>query len=207
MTTDYISSSVTLLVGSVALIVYLRQRRDEKRDAANSILLEIQHAERVIDKVRDFVRKGSLDVDIVVLQADSWVKYKHLFSRDFDKDEWDSITEFYSKAKLLDNAIEYNNKGFSADVDQIRMNKQRILADFTKDLIDELGKSSESEWPNIVNQFKSKIDIFDQQYMDQQGRFAYNPSKPVNDAKIYLEDIQKITTTSVGQKLKKIAKQ
>lgn len=202
---EYLNPIITLLVGLVALFVYRKQKIDHKRNAASSILLEIQHAERAIDKVKDFVKKGSLDIDAVVLQADSWVKYKHLFSRDFDKDEWDSITGFYEKAKLLDQAISYNSHGFSADVEQIRMNKQRILADFTKDLISDLGVSDQTHWPDLISQFQTKIDIFDQQYMEQQGKFAYNPSKPVNDAKLYLNDISKLTTNTVGQKLKQIS--
>ena len=89
MIVEYLNSVVTLIVGAVAIYVYKKQKLDTKRDAANSILLEIQHAERSIDKVRDFIKKDSLDVDVIILQADSWIKNKHLFSRDFDKDEWE----------------------------------------------------------------------------------------------------------------------
>lgn len=203
---NYLDAIVTFLVGTVAIYIYKKQKIDNKRDAANSILLEIQHAERSIDKIKDFIKKGSLDVDVVILQADSWVANKHLFSRDFDKDEWDSITEFYEKAKLLDQAVSYNHLGFSSDVEQIRTNKQRVLADFTKDLVNELGTAQEGAFPEIISNYKSKIDIFDQQYMEQQGKFAYNPQKPVDDAKTYISEIKKLTTSSVGQKLKRISK-
>lgn len=206
MIVEYLNSVVTLIVGVVAIYVYKKQKLDTKRDAANSILLEIQHAERSIDKVRDFIKKDSLDVDVIILQADSWIKNKHLFSRDFDKDEWDSITDFYERAKLLDQAVAYNHLGFSSDVEQIRSNKQRMLADFTKELVGELELSNKEDWTNIIAAYKTKVDIFDQQYMEQQGRFAYNPSKPISDAKLYVNEVKKLTTSSVGQKLKNISK-
>lgn len=42
--------------------------------------------------------------------------------------------------------------------------------------------------------------------MNQQGNFAYTPMKPLNDAKLYLEDFPKLTTSSVGVKLKAISR-
>jgi hypothetical protein len=207
---DFLNSNlfqtfVTLLAGIIAYIVYVRQKQDSKKDAANSLLLEIQHAERSIARAKDHIRKGNLDVDLEILQVNSWSTQKHLFSRDFDKDEWDAITEFYNKANLLDEAIKYNSKGFGGDVEQIRANKQRILADFTKDAIDKMGSSKELTTESVLQEFSNKAELFDKLYMDKQGAYAYNPTKPINDAKTYLEDLGNLSTTSVGTKLKRLA--
>lgn len=206
---DFLNSNlfqtiVALLVGGLAYLVYLRQKIDNKKDAANSLLLEIQHAERSIARAKEHVRKGNLEVDLEILQVNSWTTHKHLFSRDFDKDEWDAVTEFFNKAHLLDEAIKYNSLGFTADVEQIRANKQRILADLTKDVIDKLG-SADLTTEGALQAFNSRAELFDKLYMEKQSMYAYNPTKPINDAKVYLEDLRPLSTTSVGTKLKKLS--
>lgn len=195
-----------IVAGLVAYIVYRKQKYDHKKDAANSILLEIQSAERTISKVRETVRNGRLEIDATILQSDSWTKYKYLFNRDFDKDEWDAITDFYNRARLLDGAIKYNNTAFANDVEQIRANRQRILANYAKDLIKHASSSQEQNPDQLMQDFNSKVSVFDQIYMGKQGEFAYNPQKPIDDAKVYLEDLKTITTTTAGQKLKKLAR-
>lgn len=50
------------------------------------------------------------------------------------------------------------------------------------------------------------LDVFDKLYMSRQEEFAYTPVKHINDAKKHLEDMQKLTITSIGNKLKQIAK-
>lgn len=202
---NFLQTLVTLVAGIIAYLVYITQKKDTKKDAANTLLLEIQHAERSVAKVREYVRKGDLNIDVEVLQVNSWANHKHLFSRDFDKNEWDAITDFYNKAQLLDDAIKYNNNGFSGDVEQIRINKQRILAEFTKDTINNLNNLEGETAESILKSYNDKISLFDQLYMEKQGQFAYNPQKPINDAKKYLEDLHPLSTASVGIKLKQLA--
>jgi len=202
---NFFQTIVTLAVGLIAYIVYSRQRNDYKKDAANALLLEIQHAERSIARAKDHIRKDNLDVDLEILQVNSWPAHKHLFSRDFDKDEWDAITAYYNNAQLLDRAIKYNSLGFSNDVEQIRANKQRVLADFTKETIDKMATEPGTSAEDALQAFNKQMELFDKLYMEKQGKYAYKPNKPINDAKIYLEDLQPISTTSVGTKLKKLA--
>ncbi len=207
--TDFINSNsfqtfVTLFVGLIAYIVYIRQKKDHKRDSATSLLLEIQHAERSIERAKDHVRSGNLDVDLEILQVNSWPTHKHLFSRDFDKDEWDAITSFYNKAQLLDNAIRYNGLGFASDIEHIRANKQRILADITKETLDAMGSPESTSTESVLQYYNTRTELFDKLYMEKQSQYMYSPNKPINDAKKYLEDLIQLSTTSVGTKLKKI---
>ena len=199
---NFLQTVVTLLVGFIAFYIYTRQRKDSKRASANSIYLEIQHIERCIPKVKKAVRQGGLNnLDFNILREDAWSKYSHMFSSDFDKDEWETITDFYQNARLLDEAILQSNKAFGEDVAQIRVNKQRIIADMTKDMLD---GSSSSEAEDAIQAYNQKLDIFDKLYMSRQDDFAYTPVKHKNDAEKYLEDLQKISITSVGTKFKKI---
>ena len=194
---------VTLIVGFVAFYIYLRQKRDEKSSAANSIFLEIQHIEACIPKVKTSVRRGTLnDIDFGIMRDDSWSRHSHMFSNNFDKDEWEAITEFYQKARLLDRAIQASIESFALDVSEIRVNKQRVIADITKDTLDIAGSDAERN----VDMYNKMLDVFDKLYMSRQDDFAYTPVKHINDAKKYLEDMQKLTITGIGKKLKKIAR-
>lgn len=199
---NFVQTFVTLLVGFVALYVYTRQRKDTKRAAANSIFLEIQYIEHCIPKVKEAARRGTLQsLDFNILREDSWSKYSHLFSNDFDKEEWEIITDFYANARLLDESIVQTNRSFEEDIKQIRVNKQRILADITKDTID---SADAPDGEAIVTQYNQKLEVFDKLYMSRQDDFAYTPVKYLNDAKKCLEDLDKISITSIGTKFKKI---
>lgn len=203
----YVQTAVTLLVGTIAYLIYKIQKSDNKRDAANSLLLEIQSGENAISKVRDALNQDHLDVDVSVMPSESWSKNKHLFVRDFDKDEWESISDFYNKSSLLDQAISYNKTAFASDVEQIRTNKQRVLATYAEEAVKEATYSTETvNADQLQGTYDLKAKTFDKLYMNKQGEFSYTPQKPKNDAKLYLTDMTKLTTSSVGIKLKKIAK-
>ncbi len=196
---------VTAIVGLGALIVYGLQKKDRKRSAAAILLLEIQQAERAIPRAKEYIRQENLDVDLRILQSDTWDKNKYLFTKDFDKDEWDSITEFYNKARLLDGSIEYARKCFNEDVEQIRKNKQRVFADFAKESVNTLSISDKSEHDVIIKLMQAKMATFEKLYMGQQNQAQYKPQKILDDAKHCIEDLNVLSTTSIGQKLKKIA--
>ena len=199
---NLLQTIVTLIAGLIALYIYTRQRRDNKKAAANSIFLEIQHVERCIPKAKEAVRRGDLNnLNFNILREDAWSKYSQMFSTDFDNDEWETITDFYQTARQLDNAITESNDAFGKDVSQIRINKQRIIANITKDVID--GASGD-DTETILQNYNQKLDVFDKLYMSRQGEFAYTPAKHKNDAEKCLEDLQKISITSIGTKLKKI---
>jgi hypothetical protein len=201
LNSNFFIGLITLLAGSLAGYIYWRQKRDQKKDAANIILLEIKNAERALKTIKQNLSLNFLATDIIVMQADSWSKYKYLFVRDFDRDEWDMLTDFYGKCALLDEAIRYNNASFWSDVEQIRVNKQRILADFVKDYIK--IKNTKKE----LADFNKITKLFDETYMKRQDTFGYSPQKPINDAMLYIDGMSMhVSQTSVGLKLKKISK-
>ena len=199
---------VTAVAGSIALVIYFKRRRDNKKDIANSIVLEIQNGERSIEKIKDATRKNHLEIDVDVMPSESWSKNKHLFVRLLDKDEWDQITEFYNKSSLIDQALKKHREAFSNDVEQIRANKQRILADIAAQIINDIQENHDSvsadDEQKYRHQMTSLSSAFDDLYMQEQGNFAYTPQKHLDDVKLYLQDIPLLSTSSVGLKLKKI---
>lgn len=196
------------LFGLIALYLYNKQKNDEKRDAANIILLEIQGAERAIKKIKENLAKEELASDIFLLPSDSWVKYKYLFFSDFDRDEWDAITDFYNKCHLLDEDIKHNNSAFWSDVEQIRANKQRVLANYTESTVNEMNKYiKQTQIDRLIDKFKKTTEKFDKLYMERQPAFGYNPQKPINDAKKRMIGFDNnLSQSAVGEKLKKMAK-
>ncbi len=197
---------VTLIVGTVALLVYWFQKRDKLRSAATTLLLEIQQAERAVVRAKECTKRGDLNVDLHILQSDTWEQNKYLFTKVLDKDEWDSLTEFYDRARLLDESIKYAKKCFNDDVEQIRVNKQRVFADIAKETVVALSLDDGTNKEGIIRNMQKKMVAFDNLYMGQQHLARYNPQKNFDDAKDCVDGFVNISTTSVGQKLKKISK-
>lgn len=52
LNSNFFIALVTLVVGSVAYVIYKLQKRDKKREKANIILLEIQGAERKLQQIK-----------------------------------------------------------------------------------------------------------------------------------------------------------
>lgn len=208
---NFFVALVTLSVGSAAYIIYRLQKRDAKREAANIILLEIQGAERKLQQIQKSLKKDppTLPNDLRLMQTESWSRLNYLFIRDFDRDEWDSLTDFYNKCQLIDETIKYNNSSFWNDVEQIRSNKQRLLADYAGAAAKKLTGTVDNvtkEDAETVKAFDDITEKFDKVYMGKQGRFGYTPNKTTDDAKLYMDQINlRISQSNTGSKLKKLA--
>jgi hypothetical protein len=207
LNSNFFIALVTFAVGTAAYIIYRIQKRDRKREAANIVLLEIQSAERKLARIKSSLAKDppSLPNDLRLLPTENWSTYRYLFIRDFDRDEWDALTDFYNKCELIDETIKFNNAAFWGDVEQIRANKQRMLADYAKDATDKLTGDPKLD-EEIVNGFSKTTDEFDAMYMSRQGRFAYAPDKTIIDARLYMTEIDLgLSKSVIGTKLKKHA--
>ncbi|MFA6194679.1 MAG: hypothetical protein WC719_02975 [Patescibacteria group bacterium] len=196
---------VTLLAGAVAFFLYWKQKNDLKKDAANIVLLEIQNAERILGQVGENVRAGTLP-NKFLLPNDSWSKYKYLFVRYFDRDEWDIITEFYNNCKLYDEAVTYNGSLFQKNEEQIRVNMLRVPAGYIKDYVDGVRAEDEPGERVRLEEFFTKSTLFQNTYLSRASLFLYNPQKPLNDARVAFDNINSsISQASIGSKLKKLA--
>lgn len=91
---------ITLLVGSYAIFLYRKQKRDNKKDAAKLILQEIRYAEQQIRIAKDHDFNYSLANKL--LPTSSWPNNIHLFVNDLKEIEIDLISSFYSKASYID---------------------------------------------------------------------------------------------------------
>ena len=206
-----LQTAVAVLVGLFIFVEYKIKKADELKSSASFIVLEVQSASRKIKEIEAGIREGRFQSDSSIVRINSWEKYRNLFVPYLDKDEWDAIEEFYDRAEMLDETVRYNNQMFRNDVEQIRINKQRAIADFSSQVVDtaqQLGKDSVEKMDNtsLVQAFENKLKLYDTLYMSKQGEFSYVPNKVLDDAKKYIDSTPKLLNTTAIDKLKILSK-
>ena len=92
---------VTFIVGAFAIYLYLKQRKDKKRDAARLILQEIRYAEQKIRRARES-NPPTYNLADRLLPTSSWEDNIHLFIKELKEGEIDMISAFYAKARYID---------------------------------------------------------------------------------------------------------
>lgn len=200
----------TLVAGYFALRVYRSQKEDEKRNAANVIILEIASAEDALKKIS--VDKPYADPKVILMPFSSWDRYKHLLVSDFSgyKDEWDKITGFYSQCEEYDNAMAGQNDMEDAKTKAMIVEMQRVLSKYAATYIEDLIDTDEQERDSLPTQYKAKRDMFIDIYTGSINKNAaidhYTPQRFTNSAKHALGVIDRsISTSTAGKRLKEIA--
>ena len=202
---NFFQSIVALIVGVFVFVQYRINRRDHLRDAASIIIIEIQTASRTIRSIRKRLVDRVLDSDVSVMPSDSWKENRQLFAKYLDRDEWDTIEDFYDRSRLLDDVVKYNRQMFRNDVEQIRINKQRAAADFAIDTVNNIAVNNMNK-EDVANMFSGKVSVYDTLYMSKQGELAYTPNQVTDDAKKYIDNIPDILNSSAYVKLKSISR-
>ena len=192
---NFFQSIVALIVGVFVFVQYRINRRDHLRDAASRTIKSIR--KRLVDRV--------LDSDVSVMPSDSWKENRQLFAKYLDRDEWDTIEDFYDRSRLLDDVVKYNRQMFRNDVEQIRINKQRAAADFAIDTVNNIAVNNMNK-EDVANMFSGKVSVYDTLYMSKQGELAYTPNQVTDDAKKYIDNIPDILNSSAYVKLKSISR-
>ncbi|MCX6789737.1 MAG: hypothetical protein NTZ42_03985 [Candidatus Gribaldobacteria bacterium] len=189
------SGIATILTGAVAIIIYFRQKSDAKVQAARVLLTEIRIAEDRIDQIRDKIMNNSTTDLPSVFPTENWKKYAHLFISDFDQDELKSLNGFYDYGELIEDFAKRNNNYFWITTEERARVTVQEIAKLISESLEDLSPDK-----NII----SKRDLFSAR-MDAHNQI-YAPTKTLAGIKDYLPKVPKITTSSCGVKLKKIAK-
>lgn len=176
---SYITAGVTLLVGLVALEVYRRQKRDEKKNAARILLVEIENAERQLSVIRESGNDKTLSENSRLMSSSSWEKYRHMFGQNFTSREWDTVSDFYNRCLQYDKAVEYDGSSFYHDIEAFRTSVNNALALGVANIIATNPTLTTEEVDEEYQEYKSKlIDTF----MKPKNLHIYSPNKPINDA-------------------------
>lgn len=211
---------IAIIAALGAFLIYFMRRRDAKKDAANIILLELKNAERNLEQARKSYEEGKIKNSMAIqfpeklrlMSTESWTKYKYLFVRDFEPEQWDEVGKFYENCKYFDEAVELKDSSFNLNETEIRANIHRIVGDYAKELADKTLTNPDQD-PEIEKQNEQLLE----EYKQKKGRAvdavlthlieSYGPDKHFNDAAYYFNLLpQSITNTPTGQRLKKLAR-
>lgn len=204
----------TAVGGYIVWRVYRNQKDDEKRSAANIVLLEIERAEEELKKISvDRVFTGEDEDDVMLMKTSSWDEYKHFFVQDFfgHHDELAKISDFYALCEKYDDAVAGQNDMIDTNTKEMIQNYQGILAKSTEEYLEALKDTKDEKTKaELKQQYLAGRKLFDDAYTGRVSRDApishYTPVRFANNAKRALSTIDRnLSTSSAGQRLKKIA--
>jgi hypothetical protein len=190
-----ISAGATLITGAFVIGIYLWQKRDSKIQAARVLLTEIRIAEEKIDQTRDILESNQNTDLPIIFPSKNWKNYSHLFISDFDQDELKLINSFYDFGEIIEDFAIRNNNFFWITTEERAKVTVNEVANLSHDVV--ISKRNEEDIKSSMSTFDNALD---------KHNLPYVPSKTKNEIKKYLSRIPKITTSSCGQKLKKIAR-
>lgn len=190
------------MAGSVVWYLYGKAKRDERKTAAKTIVLEIKEAEKVIKMFLEIKNSGGgYPADFYkVTPYKAWDRYSHLFIKKLNNDEYQQINDFYKKSEILEKYIEKNYNFFWVTTEERARLKEKIGIDYAQKVIADEAAGLE----NVMEQdHKALIEKMAKLYMDNTS--TYTPA----GIKIEIEKILGSTTliinTPTWNKLKKIA--
>lgn len=170
---------VTFLVGSIAIYLYIRQKKDHEIEAAHLILQEIRYAEKQMRKYKEFVQYKLSDR---LLPTNSWNENINLFVKDLKETDIDLINDFYAKSTYIDIMI-------------------RKISDWKTQPLGSIPISSSLQQPSITAQQGVDPRTANIQYLQ--------PIDPMQSTQGILKDvsdnIEFIYNTPVVEKLRKIS--
>jgi hypothetical protein len=122
LTLENFKNLATPIAGIVALVVYWMSKRNEKRNAATIVLMDIRHAEHVVQSI---LEKGAVDTFVKkIIAENNWSKYKHLFASDFSQDEFLAFNRFFESCMDISEArtrmLEIFNSGLRAKAEKLQ---------------------------------------------------------------------------------------
>jgi hypothetical protein len=205
---------VTLVVGSFAILLYYRQKRDFKKRAAQVVLLEIQNAEKRLKEARarldtsESAGRKELPERLYVMPSDSWDTYNHLFVRNFLPNEWEAINDFYSKCALFDEAIRHNDGRFGREEQEIRRNAHQATYEYARAYHDQIAKATDDKQKSEFEEefIKGRNNLV---YLLTTAKFifTYTPVKQLQNVERLLETIDMdLSLSAVGTKLQKLSR-
>jgi hypothetical protein len=192
----------TMLTGAVAIAIYYRQKGDAKVNAARLLLMEIRAAEESIAQIQQKVATHNTVDFPRIFATKSWDTYAHLFVQDFDQDELKLLSTFYEYCELIDEFARKSNAFLWLNTEE----KARVYQQILGRLIYEAHTSTDATNADELN---AKLHARREAViaaLDADSRI-FAPKATLFGMNRYLPLIQRITTSTCGQKLKRLAKE
>ena len=198
-----IAGVTTLATGLIAIRVYKNQKEDEKVNAATSILFEIRNAEDQVSIISEKMHSNTTQDLPSVLPANSWRKFSHLFAKDFDGDELKLMNGFYNACENIEDLVSNHNNFVWIAIEEKARVAQRALADIHLEYQRDIARGGKDSIEANQKKFEAEKSAVTKFYGDE--GYVYTPSKTLNGLKFQIDKVQKITPSTCGAKLKKLA--
>ncbi|WP_159245026.1 hypothetical protein [Pseudomonas koreensis] len=182
---QWINGLVTLVVGLVALLVYVLQRKSEKKSAAILLVMDIRHVERVITEV---LQRNSFDRFMGKVQgASNWETHKHLFASLLSTDDLVSFNKFFLACSEISEA--------RSDMRAIFMSGLTAKSTLIQERLCSLNPREE----DYQSKRNDIISLFSQE------AWTFDPDDPKERIVKSIQVMGRLTHTEGFRKLKKIA--
>jgi len=181
-----------LVVGAFVFIIYLINKKEERNRAATILIMEIRGIEEALKKLREVQSNMNFYPSDPIIRENNWEKYKFLFIKNLDQDEYSLISEFYSTACRIEEER-------SILIRQIIMSfetKCRALHESFVDIAKQNPDMSKEEFLEITNKIAEKV---------RENTPGYQSRTPRELMNLLLQNIKYITTSTAGSKIKKFA--
>lgn len=196
---NFFVALITFFVGSFVIYLYIKQKIDYKRDAASIILMEIRNAEKTIDSIK---AGQVITSNIVLLPTNNWTRNNYLFIDNLDRDDLDLVNNFYNQCALIDKSLAQLN--IASQLEQKSNHIHKKLVEIAHDLTRAYSVDIKG---TDLNNIKTAFDIQKNNFLkiiESEGH-VFSPGSPISEIQNALSKIEKITTSTAGDKLKKIA--
>ncbi len=203
LNSPFFAGLATIVTGGIAIIVYLLQKQSEKINAAVSILFEIRNAENKVDIISEKLKSANaLDLPRV-LPSNSWEKYSHLFAKNFDEDEFRLINTFFNTCVFIEELVVRQNNYIWITADERGRITQQLLGQVYIKFHEEAVENDDAQ-KKAQEKFDRLRVAVTKHFTDDQ--YFYIPQRTLEGLKFSIDHLQKVTTTTCGLKLKKLAK-
>ena len=181
----------------IVVFVYKLEKRKEKRDGATIVLMEIRNAENSIRVIKDY---GIIpNVPIAILPTNSWLKFNHLFVKKFDRDELESLNNFYNQCSLAQREVERLNSFVPIAMEE----KAKVIYPKLLKLAEKYAdKDAEHNLSDSSDYTRERKKILATYYGERE---YFLPQQPIDDLLKYVNNIENISISTAGRKLKRIA--
>lgn len=196
----------TLATGLIAIFVYLSQKKSEKINAAVSIIFEIRNAESKVNIISEKINSSSMNDLPPVLPVNNWKKYSHLFAKDFDEDEFRMINTFYNSCEQIEDLVTRQNNFLWIATEEKGKVMQNLLGKIHTQLQEEIANAGndDAKKKSATDKFNSMRMGITKKYGDED--YFFTPNKTLSGLKFAVDHLPRITATTAGAKLKKLAK-
>ncbi len=191
----YLTAIVTAVGAIAAYVIYEKQKKDDLKNAARAVLLEVRQSEKIV-KALLTIKESSIDYPkqfTKILPQGNWYKYSHLFVNEMANEEYEQMNEYYGYCETIEKYLIKNHNFFWVTTEERARQKESLGAIL-----------AEKNTALSPSDFKELIESVSSLYISNTS--AYAPQGIITEINKTLDSITLISTTPTWGTLKRIAR-